>query len=226
MDRENKKTKIGFITIGQSPRKDMTDDIFPLLSSAYEVSEIGALDDYSLKDVNEKFAPQEGDSVLVTKMRSGNQVLIAEKHILTMLQSAINKLEEEGNEIIVFLCTGKFPKFDHKGLVITPQDMLQDIAKNILGDGKLGLIIPDESQSGQIREWWGNIDLELEVASPYLGIENIEKASENLKNKNVDLVFMDCMGYTTAMKDIVKNITGKKVILPRTLLARVLNELI
>lgn len=229
MDRDNKKTqktKIGFITIGQSPRKDMTDDIFPLLSSGFEVSEEGALDEYSIETVKEKFAPKEGDSVLVTKMRNGSQVIIGEKHILTMLQLAIEKLEHEGNEIIVFLCTGNFPEFDHKGLVITPQKMLQDIAKNILKNGKLGLIIPDESQRSQISEWWGNIDLEIEVASPYLGIENIEIASKNLKNKNVDLIFMDCMGYTTAMKDIVKNISGKKVILPRTLLARVLNELI
>lgn len=226
MDIGNKRTKIGFITIGQSPRKDMTDDIFPLLSSEFEVSEIGALDGYSIESVKENFGPKEGDNILLTKMRDGRQVLIGERYIFPMLQSAIDELEEKGNEIIVFLCTGKFPKFEHRGLLIKPQTMLQNIAKDFLGDGKLGLIIPDESQIDQISQWWGNIKLQVQVASPYSNVDNIKKAGENLKSQNVDMIFMDCMGYTVKMKDLVKEITGKKVILPRSLLARVLNELI
>ena len=40
------------------------------------------------------------------------------------------------------------------------------------------------------------------------------------------MVILDCMGYTQEMKNEVCRITGKPVILPRTLLARVVREYI
>ena len=58
-------TKIGAVTIGQSPRVDITADILPLLSSNIELIEAGAMDNYTLEEINEKFAPEEGDTVLV-----------------------------------------------------------------------------------------------------------------------------------------------------------------
>ncbi|MEL7650156.1 MAG: AroM family protein [Sedimentibacter sp.] len=222
---DNKKTKIGFVTIGQSPRTDVTRDIFPLLSKNFEITEAGALDAFTYEEICRDFAPKEDDDVLVTKMRDGSQVVIAEKYILGLLQNAITNLENEKNDIIVMLCTGKFPEFEHKNILLTPQKMLQDIAKSFAKGKKIGLIIPDESQKPQIRHWWGDVDLEIVAASPYRDFENINYAAEHLKSMNVDVVFMDCMGYTAAMKDTVKRITGKKVFLPRTLVARVLNEL-
>lgn len=223
--QEKKKTKLGFITIGQSPRKDITKDIFPILSNEFVITETGALDNFTIEEINKNFAPKEGDEVLVTKLRDGSQVVIAEKYILQILQAAIKRLENEKNEIIVMLCTGKFPEFEHTAILLTPQKMLQDIAKSFALKKKIGLIIPDESQRAQIKHWWGDVELEVAVASPYLDIDNIKNAASYLKTKNVDMVFMDCMGYTSAMKDIVNKITDKKVFLPRTLVARVLNEL-
>jgi protein AroM len=37
---------------------------------------------------------------------------------------------------------------------------------------------------------------------------------------------MDCMGYTWDMKQKAKKLTDKPVILPRTLIARVIDEMI
>ncbi len=224
--QQERKTKIGFITIGQSPRPDITEDIFKILSDNFIVAEKGALDDFTAEEVKEKFSPQPGDEVLVSRMRDGTQVVFAEKYILPMLQKAVTDLENDGNQIIVMLCSGRFPVFEHKTLLIRPQKMVQDITKNILQGKKLGLIVPDEKQIELIREWWGN-DIEAEViaASPYLDIENIKSAAYKLKDSDVSMIFMDCMGYSDKMKQIVKDITGKTVFIPRTLLARVLNEL-
>ncbi|WP_037193644.1 AroM family protein, partial [Rhodococcus rhodochrous] len=59
----------------------------------------------------------------------------------------------------------------------------------------------------------------------YLPGDEIEKAALSLKEHDVDLILLDCMGYTEEMKRTVKQITGKPVILSRTLVARVLGEL-
>jgi protein AroM len=44
--------------------------------------------------------------------------------------------------------------------------------------------------------------------------------------KNVDLIVLDCIGYTLKMKEKLKEMTGKPVLLPRSILARVIRELI
>ena len=51
------------------------------------------------------------------------------------------------------------------------------------------------------------------------------KAAEEIKNSEADLIVLDCIGYTQEMKKMFAEKTGKKVVLPRTLLARVVSEL-
>ena len=41
----------------------------------------------------------------------------------------------------------------------------------------------------------------------------------------VDLIVLDCIGFTKEMKRMFAEFTGKPVILPRTLLARVVSEM-
>ena len=46
------------------------------------------------------------------------------------------------------------------------------------------------------------------------------------KNGEGDLVVMDCIGYTVTMKEKVHQISGKPVLLSRTLAARTVMELL
>ena len=62
-------------------------------------------------------------------------------------------------------------------------------------------------------------------ASPYGEWDALEKAAEEIKNSEADLIVLDCIGYTQEMKKMFAEKTGKKVVLPRTLLARVVSEL-
>ncbi len=76
------QTKIGAITIGQSPRTDITGDICPLLAPNITLQEYGALDPFDADYINQNFAPGPDSSVLVTRMRDASQVIIGEEHIL------------------------------------------------------------------------------------------------------------------------------------------------
>ena len=69
--------KIGFITIGQSPRDDIMQDIFPLISNDTEILQRGALDGLSEEDLK-AIAPKPGDTVLVSSLRNGQWVSMAE----------------------------------------------------------------------------------------------------------------------------------------------------
>ena len=93
---------------------------------------------------------------------------------------------------------------------------------------KLIVVTPDEKQLAQsVKKWSRYIEVEKVLyASPYLNDGRLEMVANEIKNLEGNFVVLDCMGYTKEMKDMVAKITGKRVILPRTLLARSIMELI
>lgn len=65
-----KKRKIGAVTVGQSPRTDITTDADTFFHGQVEILESGALDSYSLEEVQSLSRP-EGDYLLTSRMRDG-----------------------------------------------------------------------------------------------------------------------------------------------------------
>ena len=86
---------------------------------------------------------------------------------------------------------------------------------------------PSPLQTEQCEEKWKNyVDHVTAIAaSPYGDWDALEKAAEEIKDLDADLIVLDCIGYTQEMKKMFAEKTGKKVVLPRTLLARVVSEL-
>lgn len=219
--------RLAGITIGQSPRVDITYDIAALLSRNIELVEYGALDPYTLEEATERYSPVEGDDVLVSRMRDGAQVRLAEKYVSTLVQDCIQKAEKDGVDGILILCTGMFPIFIHHVPLIVPQPILHATVAKIAQGEKVGVIVPDSAQLNQVKAWWNQSGAAVEIVagSPYLGISNVENAARSLKTDGVSLICLDCFGYSLAMKKLVAEITGKPVLLPRTFMASVANEL-
>ncbi|WP_432403740.1 AroM family protein [Wukongibacter sp. M2B1] len=217
--------KLGIITIGQSPRVDLTGDMLNILRKDIEVIERGVLDSFTLKEVNEYFRPIEGEARLVSRMRDGNQVILDEGKIIKELQTVIYELEKEV-DMILLLCTGKFPKLYSKKTLIMPKPIVKSVI-DVLRDGKkIGVVIPDISQKEDIELWWKSVEIDVEIFaySPYTSncpIDNIV-----FKDDSIEHIVLDCMGYTQEIKSKIIEKTGKKVILPRTLLARIINEIL
>lgn len=224
----SKQRKIGFITIGQSPRADIMEDIRKLITKDIKVIERGALDKYTYDEIKEKFSPTKDNTFLVSRMRDGKQVEIAEEKIHLLLQNCVNELNEENCSVILIMCTGTIPELQSKSLLISPQKVLHNMIKNVGINGKIGVFVPKEDQKNDIQKTWNEKGIEIETvfASPYASIENIKKESEKLKQDNIELIFMDCMGYSEKMKSVVKEVTGKPVIIPRTLITKIALEMI
>ena len=83
--------KIGAVTIGQSPRVDVTKDIMGLFDDSLELVQAGGLDGLTREEI-ETFAPGPEDYVLVSRLTDGSSVTFAERHILPRLQNAITKM--------------------------------------------------------------------------------------------------------------------------------------
>lgn len=218
---------LGTVTIGQSPRVDLIPEMKSIIGGEIDVIEAGALDGLSLDEV-ELLRPEAGDYVLVTRMADGTAVKIAEKHIVPRMQDAIDGLVRRGAQTIALVCTGEFPHFDCERLIVRPQRVLFNVASSVAAGLRLGVILPDGDQIPQARNRWAaaGSELRFEPASPYGPVECVELAAGNLSRWGAQVVVMDCMGYTLAMKEMVRRITGRPVILARSILARVLAELI
>ncbi len=221
------KVKIGAVTIGQSPRTDITDDIRPMLSPGIELVEYGALDPYSYEEASLKFAPGPEESVLVSRMRDGRQVTMSEAAVIPLVQECIQRAEDDGVDATVLFCTGRFPELSHKKLLIMPQPILHSLVQKLTLTKPIGLFVPDSSQIPQVREWFSesHISFHPVIASPYRESQQMWERALALKGQDLSCVLLDCMGYSRQMKQDIQEACGLPVILPRTFIARLLNEL-
>ena len=220
--------KVGAITIGQAPRTDVTADIMDIFGGKVELIQAGGLDGLTKEEIA-GFAPEEGDYVLVSRLTDGSSVTFAEKHILPRLQEAIHHMEKEGCRLIMFFCTGSFPEdlTAEKIPLIYPCDILNRTVPLLTKKSSIVCITPSPLQLSQTEAKWKNYVKEVTsvAASPYGPREELEKAAEQVRDMDADLIVMDCIGYTQEMKEMFAQKTGKLVVLPRTLLARVISEL-
>lgn len=218
--------KIGAVTVGQAPRKDVEEDIRAILPKEAELIQRGALDHITEEELKE-IEPEEGDYILVSRLLDGRQVRFAEKKILPRIQRAIEELEKEQVSCILMFCTGKFPEeVCSKRLLLYPYDLLKAVAPLLTKKKHLDIVVPSESQIPQSREHWQKYadHVTVTAASPYGLQEEIERAGKILAKTNGDLIILDCIGYSEKMKKRMEEITGKSVLLPRTLLARIAAE--
>lgn len=223
------KRKLGAITIGQSPRNDVIPEMLPYLGENVEVIEVGALDGLTYEEIL-KFIPEKDDYVLVSKLRDGRSVKFAEKYILPRLQSCIEKLESEGTDVILFICTGVFPDiFKSSKPILYPQKILHGVMPTLVDKGKVAVITPDKDQVIQSQKKWNEtgVDVLAIHGSPYSKEDEIANAIEELKkHKSLDVVVLDCIGYNQSMKNRISNETNLPVVLARTVVARVIGEIL
>lgn len=219
--------RIGMVTIGQSPRVDIVPEMKEILGGRIGILEAGALDGLTLGQVK-AFAPRKGDYILCTRLTDGTEVVVARRFIVPRVQQCIDLLMSKGAEAILFICTGKFPEFSCRGLFLEAQRMVDHFIMALDGaHGRMGLLVPLDDQIGQARRIYSRLQAKvvIQAASPYGPADRLLQAAEDLKKQNPQVIVMHCMGYTRAMKEQVREITGKPTILARSLVARMVKEL-
>lgn len=213
--------RIAFLTIGQAPRGDIVPVIAAELGDAVDVVEAGALDGLDDGSVA-LLAPKPGDYVLITRA-NGREVLVGKPAVTARLQAIIERLEATTDAFVV-LCTGAFPQLCSKRPILEPDRMMKAMVDALWRGGILGVLLPVEAQREPNRALWGDRPLAIEIASPYGDAAALRRAGESLKRAGASLVAMSCMGYTPAMKDALRAITGAPALLPATVAAHFIRE--
>jgi len=215
--------KLALLTIGQSPRKDIIDDIGYLLKNV-DYEEYGALDGLTKDYIDKYFSPKPGEDFYVTRLADGTEVRVSKKVIEKRVQEVINSIEEH-IDLIVILCTGDFNVSSKKPILI-PSKILIKVVET-LSPRNLLVFVPAKGQEDMSYRRWSKVvdNVVIRSWSPYS--DSIEKLKEISKNiGHVDLVVMDCIGYSTKHAKVVKDILEKPVLIPRVLTIAVATSMI
>jgi protein AroM len=217
---------LGFVTIGQSPRDDYVPEMEKILGPAARVLQAGALDGLSRAEI-EALAPRADGDALITRLGDGSSALVAKPAILGLLQACLDRLDGEV-DASVLLCTGVFPRFRSSHPVLEPDRILYAAAQAVFDGGRLGVLIPIEAQRQGMAARWRPLDpgAAIAVASPYAGAGALADAARALAREGVSLIAMSCMGYTQAMKALVRDVAGVPALLPTSLVARLAVEIL
>ena len=221
--------RIGVLTIGQAPRADdAVTELRQVLGPGYTIIERGALDDLSAAEI-ERVHPEPGHYLLISLLENGQSVTMSKQKILPLLQERVDAFGGDGVHAILLLCTGAFPEFKSDCLIVQPQDALYHLVLGLAGRSKrIGVMTPLPGQIAQTRAKWEEygIDPIVAAASPYTADDEVTPAARDLASRGADLIFMDCMGYSLAMKARAKTAAGGcPIVLARSAIARVLAEI-
>ena len=217
--------KVGFVTIGQSPRTDILEDIGPLLEPI-GVLERGALDGLSRVELD-ALAPAPGEPAYVSRLRDGTQVLLSQDRLLPRLQQAIDWVVARGVGMVVVLCTGDFPTLRCSVPLLFPGRLLRSFVRTVLSssEGVLGVLVPLPEQETAARQSWAALTPRVRTASfsPY--VDSVRAPEACLALEGCSVVVMDCLGYTSRHEEAVRQLLGVPVVLARTVVARAVRRL-
>lgn len=222
-------TKVGLITVGQSPRSDVVPDMAAILGADVEIVEAGALDGLG-PTLIAALAPEGDDEILVTRLADGAAVFVGKTKMIPLVEARIAALEDQGVALNVLLCTGEFPRLAARRPFLEPQPVLLGLLRAMTFSGRLGVLTPSERHVPQTTARWRACGFDAHVAplSPYEEHDPaaVRRAAAALRAGNAGLVVMDCIGFRRKTRDEIAALTGAPTLVANLLVARVAAELL
>jgi protein AroM len=227
MNKPLKHRRIGVVVIGQSPRPSMQAEIATVLSPGTSIELRGALDGMSRAEID-AIPPADGADALFTLLPNGDNVRISKKAVEGRANAQLARFKQEGIDVAMLACTGKFPNLAPEGLVILPSAVLHRFVEAVLPKGRLGIVSPLPEQTALIARKWQRDGVEVVGVTLQPGSDDaaVDAAARAMADKRPDLVVLDCMSYTSANKARVRHIYSGPVILSIAAAARVVEELV
>ncbi|MFE3515100.1 AroM family protein [Streptomyces sp. NPDC059166] len=201
---------LAFVTIGQAPRPDLSEAIERALPPQVRVRHAGVLDGLGRAEAEEGFGASPGSAAtLISRLTDGEAVTLDADAVADGLQRLIDGLEagaeqgpgpvgSGGVDVIVVLCTGKFPGLrTRRARLVEPDVLVTAYVETLLGGAPVGVVVPLPEQVAEAREKWQGLSPapEFATASPYGDESRLAEAARALVDGGARAVVLDCMGY-------------------------------
>ncbi len=220
---------LGTLTIGQAPRADITPILAQHLPTGIDILHAGVLDGLSPVEIAQRFAPQQGEAELISRLVDGTAVRLGKGPMRAALQAKLTELENRGCTQILLLCTGKFDGLTtQKAWLIEPDHILPPAVAALMADRQLGVVVPLASQAASESDKFRVLRKQplFAVASPYAHeTVSLERAAIQLRDSGANAILLDCMGFTESHREIACKASGLPVILSNALIAKLFAEL-
>jgi protein AroM len=227
MNKPLRHQRIGVVVIGQSPRPSVAAEIAAVLSPGISIELRGALDGMSRAEID-AIPPTDGYDTLFTLLPDGCGIIISKKQVERRASQKLAELKQDGVDVTMLACTGKFPNLAPEGLVILPSAVLHRLVEAVLPKGRLGVFSPLPEQTALIDRKWQREGIEVVGVTlrPSSDEAAVDSAAQAMAALRPDLVVMDCMGYTSANKARLRLGYSGPVILAIAAAARIVEELV
>ena len=209
------RKKITVVTMGQSPVDPQTHDVYRMLAQACDVELHGILDGMSEAET-ETLAPEGGELFIVTSLRTGREVRLAERNAIRLVNERLLEAEQSGSAAALILCTGHFD---------IPEKILFSLFR-AMGVKRLGAIVPKPGQIEASMAYYSEFSPRICAASPYGPREEIEAVAASFRDSDVDMLMADCMGFTEELGELIQAASGKQVFVPRVVLPALLKAVV
>jgi protein AroM len=222
---------LGVVTIGQSPRADLTGELAAYLPPGTSLLERGALDGLAAP-VIAALAPDADEDTLTSRLRGGDSVVLDRRRLVPRLEEAIGQLEADGAGVTLLVCTGTFPPLRHRRPLLDAERLLVSAVSGLVhGDGPAGVVVPLPAQHDVLSARWQRAlgaPVLVDDADPYArdAAELASAAVTRLAGQGARIVLLDCMGYTEAVRAAAAARAGLPVLLARSIVGRLAGELL
>ncbi|MDZ7384620.1 MAG: AroM family protein [candidate division KSB1 bacterium] len=216
--------RVGAVTIGQSPRPDILEELLRSGLKGVEFVEAGALDGLSPRQI-QALAPQANEVGLVTRLRDGTGIAVSAERVEPLVAACLRRMESFDVKAVVLLCTASFPSLTSTLLLFRPYQLLRAVAEAVLTQGNLAVVVPHASQLATVPGRWHMPEKQVlsAVLAPYEeDASRLAELAVCLGNREVGLVILDCLGYRRQVCTQLARLCGVPVLSPRMMLASVL----
>ena len=111
--------KLGALVIGQSPRREVEEEIRMVIGEGFELDLRGALDGLTKSEICE-LTPESDQDAMFTRLPDGSGVKISKKAVTRYGTNQLADLLDSGADYVMVLCTGEFPEWTESFRVVYP----------------------------------------------------------------------------------------------------------
>lgn len=221
------KDKIIALTVGHTPRNDIVPELDTISEGRYDFVEIGGLDGFEEEEILKMQEEIDGE-YLVTRIKTGRMVRVEKEFIIQRMDKLLEKTFNAGAKAGVVLCT--FDDFDDiygKEKMVMPKELMLERVKSLATGKKVGIVFPSDALIDVAVKHWSQVSSDVVVKAVLHGApaSRFEEVIEEFKEMKVDIIVLDCIGYTSEMKNKAEGKCQVPVILPRTLIIEALDEM-
>jgi protein AroM len=221
---------LGTLTIGQAPRSDVTPILNRYIAACIPRVHRGLLDGLSRQEIAAKYAAQDGEPVLVTRLADAGSVQLSARKVHAALQGKLEALESEGCSVVLLLCTGAFNGLRlQRAFLLAPDRIIPPVVAGLVGDRRLGIIVPVASQITSESGKWKALDREplFAAADPYAAtLDPVATAGLALAARGAEALLLDCIGFGEEHRRELVHACKLPAILSNALLAKIAAEIL